>query len=103
MCRDVDLLHKLIKVNCEFSVDRPSVKDRGSISRTRRLLYPTDQFPVRDGKAQKSYEDFAYALEKTQGYTRVDINLAQLWKEYSEPFTQEPFRDYFALVRCFLL
>lgn len=47
----------------------------------RRIIYPTDYFPVSDTKHQKLVEQFVQNLENHLDVSRTEVNLAQLWKD----------------------
>lgn len=52
-----------------------------SVTPPRRIIYPTDYFPLSDPKHQKLVEQFVQNLETHLGFQRTEVNLAQLWEE----------------------
>lgn len=58
---------------------------RHSTDLPRRILYPTDFFPLPDPMHQKLVESLMEKLEAYLGIKRVEINLAHLWEDDPEP------------------
>lgn len=46
-----------------------------------RILYPTDFFPLADPEQQSLYESFVQKLETLLRVKRIEVDLAQLWKD----------------------
>lgn len=97
MCRDIEVLYDVLRARFDPAAYHVPHSIPFRSSRCRRLLYPTDQFPVKSSEAQQSYDKITEAIQQCFGLTRVDINVAQKWKEYSKFFTNEDFRQYFSL------
>ncbi|ROW08437.1 hypothetical protein VMCG_03147 [Cytospora schulzeri] len=83
-----DLVHV-----AKHSLDIP---DRGT-TLPRRIIFPVDFFPLPDPDHQKLVEEFVEKLEGHLGVRRIEVDLAQLWKDKppSEPFvTDESLQEY---------
>lgn len=47
----------------------------------RRIIYPTDYFPISDAKHQKLVEEFVQNLEARLNVKRTEVDIAQLWQD----------------------
>lgn len=66
-----------------FRFAESSVRNkRTTIRFPRKLLYPTDHFPVRHPDAQKIYDSFVSSLEKHLKMTKVPIDLSEALRPY---------------------
>ncbi|KAK2611385.1 hypothetical protein N8I77_004725 [Diaporthe amygdali] len=52
-----------------------------SVTRLRRIIYPTDYFPLSDPKQQKLVEQFVQNLETHLDVRRIEVNFAEIWNE----------------------
>ncbi|ROW13500.1 hypothetical protein VPNG_04455 [Cytospora leucostoma] len=71
--RGLDHLVSVVK----HSLDVPD----GSVTLPRRIIYPTDFFPLPDPDQQKLVEDFVGKLEGYLGVRHAKISLAKLWQD----------------------
>lgn len=53
----------------------------GDVGPPRRIIYPTDYFPISDDKHQKQVEQFVQNLETHLGIKRTEVNIARLWED----------------------
>ncbi|KAL2275630.1 hypothetical protein FJTKL_01697 [Diaporthe vaccinii] len=62
----------------------------------RRIIYPTDYFPLSDAKHQKLVEEFVQNLEARLDVRRTEVDIAQLWKDQppSGSSASVPLQDY---------
>lgn len=68
----------------------------GSVKQSRRIIYPTDYFPLSDTKHQKLVDQFVQNLETHLGIERTEVNLARLWEKQppSGDLSSFPLQEY---------
>lgn len=72
----------------------------------RRIIYPTDFFPLRNPQHQQLFESFVQKLEAHLGVQRDEISLARLWEDSlsAESVTaSQTLQDYMKRVGRYLL
>ncbi|KAK7918291.1 hypothetical protein PG985_010165 [Apiospora marii] len=60
-----------------------------------KLIYPTDYWPVADAASQKVFDNFVSQLETLLGVQRVELSLAETWRQTRPDDTSESIAEQF--------